>query len=186
VLLCALAFYQGSNLFPPGIAPSVARRFGPSPFPTNKNAKIKRRPGLAPGRRLFAWLWKLLLQLEPFGMLLSTDSMNSLSQSDCEPCQGEVRPLAGAELAALQQELGRGWQVVNGHHLEKLFRFKDFSGALQFTNQIGEIAEAAGHHPDIYLTWGKVRVEVFTHSANGLTRNDFVLAAKIEDAAPRD
>jgi 4a-hydroxytetrahydrobiopterin dehydratase len=69
---------------------------------------------------------------------------------------------------------------VNGHHLEKQFAFKDFRQALDFTNRIGEVAESVGHHPDIYLTWGKVRLEIFTHKVNGLTKDDFILAAKFE------
>ena len=108
--------------------------------------------------------------------------MAKLAQQKCEPCEEGGKALEGNDLAALQKELGNGWQVVNKHHLEKLFKFKDFVSALAFTNKIGEIAEGVGHHPDIYLTWGKVRVEIFTHTVNGLTKNDFILAAKIEEA----
>lgn len=88
-------------------------------------------------------------------------------------------------MEGLGKELGREWKVVNGHHLEKLFKFKNFVEALEFTNRIGAIAEKEGHHPDIYLTWGKVRVEIFTHTVNGLTKSDFILAAKIEEAMGR-
>ena len=66
------------------------------------------------------------------------------------------------------------------HHLEKEFRFPDFAKALAFTNKIGAIAEEQGHHPDIFLAWGKVRVTIWTHAIDGLTRSDFVLAAKID------
>ena len=73
-----------------------------------------------------------------------------------------------------------GWQVVEEHHLEKEFRFRNFAEALAFTNKIGAIAEEQGHHPDIDLAWGKVCVTIWTHKIDGLTRSDFVLAAKID------
>lgn len=76
-------------------------------------------------------------------------------------------------------ELPAGWRVVDGHHLEKEFRFPDFAQALAFTNTIGALAEEAGHHPDIYLGWGKVRVTLRTHDAGAITEKDYALAAKI-------
>lgn len=108
--------------------------------------------------------------------------MSKLAEVKCEPCDQATAPLQGKELENLHRELGADWKIVSNHHLEKLFKFKDFAGALDFTNKIGAIAEEIGHHPDIYLTWGKVRVEIFTHSVNGLTKNDFILAAKFEKA----
>lgn len=88
--------------------------------------------------------------------------------------------MKGTPLRDLEKQLGRGWRVVNDHHLEKEFTFKDFLGALAFTNKVGELAEEQGHHPDIYLAWGKVRITIWTHKIDGLTESDFVLAAKIE------
>ncbi|HEV7425594.1 MAG TPA: 4a-hydroxytetrahydrobiopterin dehydratase [Thermoanaerobaculia bacterium] len=104
----------------------------------------------------------------------------SLAQEACVPCRGGVPPLQGAELTALAKELGGDWRIVDEHHLEKEFTFPDFAQALAFTNRVGAIAEREGHHPDIYLAWGKVRVTIWTHKAGGLTRADFVLAAKID------
>jgi 4a-hydroxytetrahydrobiopterin dehydratase len=109
--------------------------------------------------------------------------MTTLATETCVPCRGGVPPLAGEELDALARELGGGWNVVGGHHLEREFRFPDFAEALAFTNRVGAVAEAEGHHPDIYLAWGKVRITIWTHKIDGLTRSDFVLAAKI-DALP--
>jgi 4a-hydroxytetrahydrobiopterin dehydratase len=106
--------------------------------------------------------------------------MSSLASEKCIPCRGGVPALKGEELAALARELGAEWRVVEEHHLEKEFRFPDFAQALAFTNKVGAIAEGEGHHPDIYLAWGKVRVTIWTHKVDGLTRSDFVLAAKIE------
>jgi 4a-hydroxytetrahydrobiopterin dehydratase len=94
-----------------------------------------------------------------------------------------VPALRGEALAGLAAELGEAWKVVDEHHLRKTYKFKNFREALQFTNRVGEIAEAEGHHPDIYLAWGKVRLEVWTHKVDGLTENDFIFAAKADAAA---
>jgi 4a-hydroxytetrahydrobiopterin dehydratase len=106
--------------------------------------------------------------------------MAELAEMECIPCKGGVPPLKGEELKELHQKLGDSWQVVNEHHLEKEFEFKDFRQALDFTNRVGELAESQGHHPDIYLSWGKVRIQIWTHKIFGLTESDFVLAAKID------
>ena len=74
------------------------------------------------------------------------------------------------------------WRVINGHHLEREFRFKNFAEALAFTNRVGAVAEAMNHHPDIELGWGKVRVTMRTHDADAITAKDFALAAKIDGA----
>ena len=106
--------------------------------------------------------------------------MTALAEKDCVPCKGGVPPLKGDELANMSAQLNGGWQVVNEHHLEKEYKFKDFRQALDFTNKVGELAEAQGHHPDIYLAWGKVKLTVWTHKIDGLTESDFVLAAKAD------
>ncbi len=108
------------------------------------------------------------------------DSCEILAGKECVPCKGGVPALKDPELYSLLDQLGHGWKVIASHHLEKEFQFKDFLTALDCTNRIGAIAEAQGHHPDIYLTWGKVGVKIWTHTIDGLTESDFVLAAKIE------
>lgn len=108
------------------------------------------------------------------------DACDILAAKECIPCKGGVPPLQGAELKELASQLGHAWKVVDGHHLEKTFAFKDFRTALDFTNKVGAIAEDQGHHPDILLAWGKVGVTLWTHKIDGLTESDFVLAAKIE------
>jgi len=110
--------------------------------------------------------------------------MTHLVEKSCVPCQGGVPPLAGEEVARLHRELGEIWAVVDGHHLAREYRFVDFTSALEFVNAVGDLAEAEGHHPDLHLGWGYVRVEIWTHKIDGLTESDFVLAAKIE-ALPR-
>ncbi len=108
------------------------------------------------------------------------EPQRALAEEKCVPCRGGVPPLKGGELAELATTLGGDWHVIDEHHLEKELTFPDFAQALAFTNRIGAIAEAEGHHPDIYLAWGKVRVTIWTHKVDGLTRADFVLAAKID------
>ena len=106
---------------------------------------------------------------------------SDLARKACVPCRGGVPPLAGPELADLEAALGGGWRAVDEHHLEKEFGFEDFRSALDFTNRVGELAEEQGHHPDIYLSWGRVRTQIWTHKIDGLTESDFVLAAKIDE-----
>ena len=106
--------------------------------------------------------------------------MPGLAEKQCVPCQGGVPPLKGSALGQLAAQLGRGWKVANDHHLEKEYKFKNFRDALAFTNRVGELAEAQGHHPDIYLAWGQVRLTIWTHKVDGLTESDFVLAAKAD------
>ena len=107
----------------------------------------------------------------------------ALAKETCVPCRGGVPALEGEELHALERELGGGWRVVDGHHLEKERAFPDFAAALAFTNAVGAIAEEQGHHPDVHLSWGKVQLTIWTHKIDGLTRSDFVLAAKIDEIA---
>ena len=106
--------------------------------------------------------------------------MNELAQKKCVPCKGGVPPLKGKALTSIHNKLENGWQVIDEHHLAKEFTFKNFQQALEFTNKIGEVAETEGHHPDIYLAWGKVKVLVWTHKINGLTESDFIYAAKAD------
>lgn len=111
--------------------------------------------------------------------------MNALLAKTCPECDNATAPLQGNELKELQRELGHDWAVIDGHHLEKTWVLKNFAQALELTNKIGAVADAQGHHPDIYLTWGRVRVKIFTHRVDGLTESDFILAAKIEEVALR-
>ena len=80
----------------------------------------------------------------------------------------------------MNESLPAGWRIVDNHHLEKEFTFPNFADALAFVNRVVAIAEELDHHPDIYLAWGKVRIQTWTHVANGLTRKDYVLAQKID------
>ncbi len=107
-------------------------------------------------------------------------TLDDLAGQACVVCKGGVPPLKGAALNKYAGQLGNGWQVIQEHHLEKEYKFKDFRQGLDFTNRVGELAEKENHHPDIYLAWGKVKVTLWTHKIDGLTESDFVMAAKIE------
>ncbi len=110
--------------------------------------------------------------------------MAALSAKTCVPCRGGVPALKGQPIAELLHQLS-GWTVVDEHHLDKTYTFPDFQQALAFVNRVGDLAEQQGHHPDIYLAWGKVGIQVWTHKIDGLTESDFILAAKI-DELPRE
>jgi 4a-hydroxytetrahydrobiopterin dehydratase len=112
---------------------------------------------------------------------MSLTNENPLAEKDCVPCKGGVPPLKGEALEELKKQLP-GWDVVNEHHLHKLFKFPDFKQALSFVNRAGAVAEEEGHHPDLLLAWGKTEVTIYTHKIDGLTESDFILAAKIDRA----
>ncbi len=105
-----------------------------------------------------------------------------LASKQCVPCRGGVPPLEGDAIDRLLDQLGEGWRVIDQHHLEKEYVFPDFAKALAFTNRVGAVAEEQGHHPDIYLAWGKVGLTIWTHKIDGLTESDFVFAAKADKA----
>ncbi len=106
--------------------------------------------------------------------------MTRLAEKKCVPCRGGVPRLTPEEIRPLAAQIEQ-WDVVNNHHLQKRFRFPDFRSALDFVNDVGEIAEREDHHPDIELTWGKVGITIWTHKIDGLTESDFILAAKIDE-----
>lgn len=105
---------------------------------------------------------------------------SELASKSCVPCRGGVPSLTGKSLSGLLQKLGGSWRVVDEHHLENEYSFPDFRSALEFTNRVADVAETEGHHPDIHLAWGKVRLQIWTHAIDGLTESDFVLAAKAD------
>jgi len=110
--------------------------------------------------------------------------MAGLADKQCVPCEKGADPLKGEEIEKRVKELDPDWKVVDEHHLEREFKFEDFRQALDFVNEVGELAEEQGHHPDIYLSYGKVKIQLWTHKINGLHENDFILAAKIDALQP--
>ena len=92
---------------------------------------------------------------------------------------GSVPAMEAERVAELLKELD-GWAAERAHHIGKDYRFKNYAQSLEFVNRVGALAEEQNHHPDIWFSWGKVRVEIHTHKINGLSESDFVLAAKID------
>jgi 4a-hydroxytetrahydrobiopterin dehydratase len=108
-------------------------------------------------------------------------AVSELAKKKCVPCSGDTPKLAGKALDEFVRKLGGEWTVKAGRQLEKQYTFKDFAGALGFTNRVGAIAEREGHHPDICLGWGRVTLTIWTHAIDGLSESDFILAAKADE-----
>lgn len=106
--------------------------------------------------------------------------MEELARRECVEGTADMQALSGEALTTLHQRLGHGWAVVDTKRLRKEYGFADFALALAFVNRVGALAEAQNHHPDLQLRWGQAVVEIWTHTVDGLTESDFVLAAKIE------
>ena len=109
--------------------------------------------------------------------------MNDLTNKKCVPCEGGVVPFDISEIHKYQKKVD-GWEVVKGekniYFLEKKFTFKSFLESQNFVNQVGKISEIEGHHPDIHFGWGYAKISITTHAIEGLSENDFILAAKID------
>jgi 4a-hydroxytetrahydrobiopterin dehydratase len=106
-------------------------------------------------------------------------TMDLLSRH-CRPLGEGSPPLRGKALDDYRAAVAERWTVVDDHHLEGTFEFEDFLGALAFTNRAAAVAEMEEHHPEITLTWGKATVRIWTHSIDGLSENDFILAARLD------
>lgn len=107
--------------------------------------------------------------------------MSELARKKCVPCEEDFPAMTREQAGDFMPHVP-GWELAeDGKSITRPYTFKDFRSALDFTNQVGELAEEEGHHPDIELSWGKVRLLLSTHSADGLSENDFVLAAKINE-----
>jgi len=108
--------------------------------------------------------------------------MAELVELKCVPCRGGEPTVTDEEIAELHPQVPE-WQIVERDgikRLERVFKFKNFAEALEFTNRVGELAEAQGHHPALLTEWGKVTVTWWTHKIKGLHRNDFIMAAKTD------
>lgn len=109
--------------------------------------------------------------------------MAGLTKDKCVPCRGGVPTLTETETAALLVDVPE-WRVVERSdvkRIERMFLFDDFVGAMDFARRVGDLAEIEGHHPDLHVAWGRVTVETWTHKIGGLHRNDFILAAKVDE-----
>lgn len=105
----------------------------------------------------------------------------NLTQKKCVPCEIGTPPLKQEQFAPLLRQLKLEWQVTGNKKIQHEFKFKDFRQALDFVNKVAKIAEEEGHHPNIHIYYKKVLIELTTHFIKGLSENDFIIAAKIED-----
>jgi len=103
-----------------------------------------------------------------------------LSQGKCKPCEGGVEPLDPAGARGLLSQLPE-WQLEANKILVRVFRFSDFRKAQSWLGRVADIAESENHHPDIHWSYNRVTIELTTHSICGLSENDFILAAKIDE-----
>jgi 4a-hydroxytetrahydrobiopterin dehydratase len=112
--------------------------------------------------------------------------MANLYQLKCTACRGDEPPVGDDEIPALHAQVPE-WQLVERDgvkRLERAFKFKNFAQALEFTNRVGQAAEAEGHHPTIVTEWGRVTVTWWTHKIKGLHQNDFIMAARTDQLYP--
>ena len=109
--------------------------------------------------------------------------MTDLSQKKCKPCEGGISALDISEIHKYQKKID-GWEVKSNekkiYFLEKEFKFKNFLNSQKFINEVSKISENEGHHPDILFGWGYAKIRITTHAIEGLSENDFILAAKID------
>ncbi len=104
----------------------------------------------------------------------------TLAKKNCIPCHAKMRKFTREEAEEFLEQLP-GWKLSEDLHLQRSYKFKDFSQAMKRANKIASIADEQEHHPVITVGWGKLSVELWTHFTRGLTENDFILAAKIEE-----
>jgi len=110
--------------------------------------------------------------------------MINLSSKKCIPCEGNIPPLSKEKIAEYIKLLAGEWQLIEENNIvriKKRFKFASFIDAIAFVNKVAELAEKEGHHPNIFIFYNKVDIELYTHSIRGLHDNDFIIAAKINE-----
>ena len=103
-----------------------------------------------------------------------------LAKRKCVPCEGGIPPLTENEILEYITVINRGWIVSENKKIVRIFNFVNFKHTMEFVNAVAEIAEEEGHHPVLHVSYGSVEIELWTHAINGLSENDFILAAKID------
>jgi 4a-hydroxytetrahydrobiopterin dehydratase len=106
----------------------------------------------------------------------------ALSNEVCTACSGDADKMKATDALQKMDEIHDDWELEDNHHIKRQFEFEDFQKALDFVNEVGEIAEEQGHHPIINdFTWGRATIKLYTHKIDGLHENDFIMAAKIDE-----
>ena len=106
--------------------------------------------------------------------------MINFAEKKCKPCEGGTLPLIAEQAEEYLKTLPEEWRVLGGNKISKEFVLKDFVKAIAFVDRIADVAESEGHHPDIFIRYNKVEITLWTHAIGGLSENDFIVAAKIE------
>ncbi len=110
--------------------------------------------------------------------------MTELARSKCFPYSEDMLSFKGKVLEDNMSQLTYEWKLIDGKSIQREFTFEGFTHAIAFLNEVAEIAEAEGHHPDIHIFYNKVRIDLSTHAINGLSENDFIVAAKLDNRYP--
>jgi 4a-hydroxytetrahydrobiopterin dehydratase len=113
------------------------------------------------------------------GGLEMTQTAEPLAERKCVPCEGGTPPLTEGQIKPLMAQVNGAWSLEEGK-LVRQFKFRNFRDSMAFVNKVADLAESEGHHPDIYISYNRVRLTLFTHAIKGLSENDFIMAAKID------
>lgn len=106
--------------------------------------------------------------------------MKDLASRTCFACEGGTPPMPHSDIDSYISKVHQDWVVIKDHSIKRKFRFEDFKQAMEFVNKVADIANTEGHHPDIYIFYNIVELELYTHAVKGLSENDFIMAAKID------
>ena len=104
-----------------------------------------------------------------------------LKEQKCEPCSGNEEPLKGEQIEMYKEKLKNNWEVIDGKKIKYSFPFENFKRSMAFAQEIARVAEEQDHHPDLCIHYKSVDVEFSTHAIGGLSENDFIMAAKIDE-----
>jgi 4a-hydroxytetrahydrobiopterin dehydratase len=104
-----------------------------------------------------------------------------LKEQKCEPCRGNEEPLKGEQIEMYKEKLKNNWEVIDSKKIKYSFPFENFKRSMAFAQEIARIAEEQDHHPDLCIHYKSVDVELSTHAIGGLSENDFIMAAKIDE-----
>lgn len=107
--------------------------------------------------------------------------MNQLASKKCVPCETGTPPLTEEQFQPLLKQLKLDWEVVENRKIRHEFKFKNFSESMAFANKVADLAESENHHPNIHIYYSRVVIDLTTHSVKGLSENDFIMAAKVEN-----
>ncbi|MBA7538754.1 putative pterin-4-alpha-carbinolamine dehydratase [subsurface metagenome] len=107
----------------------------------------------------------------------------NLKNKKCIPCEGGIPSLNIKESGKYLKIINSAWKISENKRIERRFKFVNFAHTMAFVNKVAKIAEQEGHHPDMYISYSECKIELWTHAINGLSENDFILAAKIDELA---